>query len=207
MKSNKTQLVNFTSSILTALGLLGFASSVAAGPPPSTWTTLAPVPALNIGVEGASVAQVGNQIIVALGFDIGDRDTTRLYNIDSDTWSFGAIAPGASSEGVGVAHGGLLYSIGGRGAGISANWTYNPSADSWNAGLAPMPTGRAGLAAAVVGNAIYAIGGRTFVGGPCSGAGLAELATVERYDIDTDTWTTVAPRVSETSKVSAYPAK
>ena len=162
-----------------------------------------PVPAVGIGVEGASVAQVGNQIIAALGFDFGDTATTRLYNIDTDTWSSGASAPGASSEGVGVAHGGLVYSIGGRGAGFSANWTYNPSSDTWNASLAPMPTGRAGLAAAVVGNAIYAIGGRTFTGGPCSGFGFAELATVERYDIDTDTWTTVAPLPTPRSDLAA----
>jgi N-acetylneuraminic acid mutarotase len=66
-----------------------------------------------------------------------------------------------------------------------------------------MPTGRAALAAAIVGNAIYAIGGRSFTGGPCSGFGAAELGTVERYDISTDTWTTVAPLPSPRSDLAA----
>jgi N-acetylneuraminic acid mutarotase len=52
-----------------------------------------------------------------------------------------------------------------------------------------MPTRRAGLAAAVIGTKIYAIGGRTASGGPCSGG---ELDTVERFDTDSETWTTLA---------------
>ena len=203
MKCIKTQLIAYTLGTLTALGLLGFAASVSAGPPPGTWTTLAPVPAAGVGVEGASVANVGNRIIAAMGHDSVDTSTTRIYNISSDTWSFGAAAPGASSEGAGVAHGGLFYNIGGRGAGFTANWSYNPSNDTWNGGLTPMPTGRAGLAAAVVGNAIYAIGGRTLTGGPCSSGGFAELATVERYDIDTDTWSAVAPLPTPRSDLAA----
>lgn len=175
------------------------------GPGPA-WASLAPVPSVGGGgVEGLSVAKVGNEIIAALGFDrfAGDTLTTRIYKIASDTWSFGANAPGQSSEGAGVAHGGLLYNIGGRGAGFNANWSYDPVTDSWNAGLAPLPTGRNGLAVAVVGNAIYAIGGRSSGGGPCSDFGAGVLATVERYDIATDTWTSVAPLLSPRQDLAA----
>jgi N-acetylneuraminic acid mutarotase len=158
-----------------------------------------------------SVASVGNEIIAALGLDrsTGDTFTTRIYDIASNTWSFGANAPGVSSEGAGIAHGGLFYNVGGRGSLVTPTgarddiWSYDPNTDTWNAALSPMPTPRAGLAVAVVGNAIYAIGGRSNTGGPCSGL---ELAAVERYDIDTDTWAPVAPLPSARSDLAATTA-
>ncbi len=159
-------------------------------PKPGTWTSLAPVPHNFIGVEGMSVAVVGNRIIAALGYDGGDTSTTRIYDIATNSWSFGANAPGTSSEGAGVAHGGLFYTAGGRFIGPRNDlWAYDPVSNTW-ATRASMSQGRAGLAIAVVGNAIYVIGGRTGTGGPCSGGA---LSSVERYDIDEDTWTTVAP--------------
>jgi N-acetylneuraminic acid mutarotase len=155
-----------------------------------TWSNLTSIPAHYIGVEGASVAVIGNKIIVANGHDGADTATTRIYDISHDTWSYGSDAPGASSEGVGVSHGGLFYQIGGRGFGPRNDiWSYDLESDQWNATLTPMLVERTAPAAAVVGNAIYVIGGRMYTGGPCSGR---PLASVERYDIDTDTWTTVA---------------
>jgi hypothetical protein len=206
-----------TKAGIAFVGALFFAMGISlpagAGPGPQgpgpAWATLTPVPSVGGagvgGVEGMSVASVGNEIIAALGFDrnSGDTFTTRIYDIASDTWFIGANAPGTSSEGAGVAHGGLFYNIGGRGAGFNANWSYDPNSDVWNGGLAPLPTGRAGLGVAVVGNAIYAIGGRTFTGGPCSGFGAGVLATVERYDIATDSWTTVAPLLSPRQDLAA----
>lgn len=89
-----------------------------------------------------------------------------------------------------MAHGGLFYTAGGRfGVARRDLWSYEPGTDSWMV-LAPMNVGRTALALAVAGNAIYAIGGRAAPGGPCSGPG---LASVERYDIDTNTWELVAP--------------
>jgi len=199
--------------VLVAAPLLVAAilASAYAGPAPSgpgpAWATLAPV--LSVGgpgvggVEGMSVASVGDEIIAALGFDnfAGDTSTTRIYDIASDTWSFGAAAPGTSSEGAGVAHGGLFYTVGGRFIGPRADiWSYRPATDTWNAALTPMPTARAGLAIAVVGNSIYAIGGRTSTGGPCTGG---PLATVERYHIASDTWTPVASLLAPRSDLAA----
>ena len=184
---------------------------VYAGPSPTgpgpAWASLTPVPSVFGppfgGVEGMSVAGVGNHIIAALGFDngAGDTSTTRIYDISSDTWFFGSPAPGVSSENAGVSHGGLFYSLGGRFIGPRADlWSYDPVLDAWNAALAPMPTPRAGLAAAVVGNSIFAIGGRSGTGGPCSGGA---LATVERYDIAFDMWTPVASLPSARSDLAA----
>lgn len=178
---------------------LGSELEMSAEAPPIAWEVLAPVPTVGIGVEGMSVAVLGNTIVAALGHEFGDKPTTRLYDIDTDTWSFGANAPGASSEGAGVANGGLFYNVGGRGAGATALWTYDPSTDSWNNSLSQMPTPRQGLAACVVGDAIYAIGGRTS-NGP-NGGGKVDI--VECYDILTDEWTTVAPLPERRSDMAA----
>jgi hypothetical protein len=201
MKRKKALCLIFICSVLPALGLLGFASTAAAGKPLGTWTTLTPVPANFIGVEGPAVGSIGNQIIVAMGYDSGSTNTTRIYTIDSDSWSIGANAPGTAKEGTAVTHDGHLYALGGN-AGGTANWAYDPATDTWNGGLAQMPTGRSGLAAAVVGHAIYAIGGRTNNGGPCSGFG-TELAIVERYEIHSDTWSTVASLPTPRSDLGA----
>lgn len=177
----------------TILLLSAGSATVQAAPKPGVWSVLTPVPHVSpLGVEGMSAAVVGNNIIAALGYDGADTATTRIYDIASDTWSLAAPAPGASSEGAGCAHGGLFYNVGGRGPGGARAdiWSYDPAHDAWDATLAPMPTPRAGLAVAVVGNAIYAIGGRLATGGPCSGLA---VPAVERYDIDTDTWSAVAP--------------
>ncbi len=171
------------------------------GPGPA-WAELAPVPSVGPGVEGMSVADVGDKIIAALGLDpsLGDTATTRIYNIASDTWTSGNPAPGTSSEGAGISHNGLFYNVGGRlGSARSDLWSYNPETDTW-AVLANMSTARAGLGVAVVGEALYAIGGRTSTGGPCTGG---PLSVVERYDIASNTWTTVAPLPSARSDLAA----
>ena len=147
-----------------------------------TWSTLAPVPA---PTEGMQVGAVGNQIVAAYGYSGGDTNLTRIYDIDNDSWTFATPGPlPTRSEGAAATHGGNLYAIGGRSAGpLSDLDRYTPATDTW-VSLANMPTARRGLGAAVVGNALYAIGGSTGAA-PCSGS---PLATVERYDIDTDTW-------------------
>lgn len=206
LKKNKEYWVFAAVVILAVVAVATFASAgrkpKGAGP---AWAILTPVPVVDpssTGVEGMSVAGVGNEIIAAFGFDLfGDTKATRIYDIASDTWSLGANGPGFSSEGAGIAHGGLFYNVGGRNVGgFTALWAYDPVTDTWNSALTQMPTGRAGLAVAVVGNAIYAIGGRNGTGGPNSGG---KLSVVERYDIDTDTWSTVAPLLAPRSDLAA----
>ena len=162
-----------------------------------TWTTLAPV--LPLPTEGMTVGGVGQVIIAAYGFSGVDTILTRLYNISTNSWSLGMLAPlpPRSEEAYGeTTHGGFLYAIGGRNLlcsgpplGVCNNLErYDPVTNTW-ATLTPMLTARAGAAAAVLDDAIYVIGGRQIGGGPCSGL---PLSVVERYDIDTDTWSTVA---------------
>jgi N-acetylneuraminic acid mutarotase len=168
-----------------------------AHPVAGTWKTLAPVPS---PTEGMSTAGVGNLIIAAYGFGFfGDTNKTRIYNIAHNTWSFGAPAPlPVSSEGIAVSHGGAVFDLGGRNGAGNDNNRYQPSTNTWKS-LAPMPTARDGLGAAVVGDSIYAIGGRSQTLGPCTG--VAPLATNERYNIASNTWMAVAPLPTPRSDV------
>lgn len=175
---------------LGGLASLALAASASAAPKPGTWTSLAPLPT---ATEGLSAGSVDNLVVGAYGFKqgTGDSDQTVVYNIASNTWRTGSTAPGGpSSEGIGVSKGHYFYALGSRDFPQEhMNNRYDPKTDTWTQ-LAPMPTGRGGLGAAVVDNSIYAVGGR--VGGsPCQGA--SALDTVERYDIKTNTWTTAAP--------------
>jgi Kelch motif len=177
-------------------------SAMAAGA--GSWSSLASVPAHGQGVEGMSVAAVGSTIVAAYGFDASDTRRTRLYDTASDTWSLGTRAPGPRrSEGAAVAHGEWVYAIGGRSSGVIGDLDrYSVSDDAW-VSLSSMPTPRAGLGAATVGGEIYAIGGRTSPSGPCSQDSNGQLDVVERYDIERDRWTTVAPLPTPRSDAAA----
>lgn len=171
-----------------------------------TWEDAADVPSVGGGVEGMSVGVTDAYIVAAYGFDpgVGDTNTTRVYSIVSDTWTFGADAPlPVRSEGIGILRDGRLYSIGGRsndlGSVLSNLDRYTKNTNTW-VSLAPMPTARAGLGGAVSGKYIYAIGGRTNIGGPCTGGA---LDTVERYNTQTNTWDTLASLPTARSDLAA----
>jgi N-acetylneuraminic acid mutarotase len=161
---------------------------------PLQWKKLADVPNRGRGVEGMSVARVGDQIIASYGYARGDTRSTRLYSISGDSWTRGANAPGPGrSEGTAVADELYVYTIGGRSGRVLHDFDrYSPREDKWIL-LPDMPTARAGLASAIVGRSVYAIGGRKGPGGPCSQEPGGQRARVERYDIDTGTWHEVAP--------------
>jgi N-acetylneuraminic acid mutarotase len=167
------------------------------------WTPEADVPSVGTGVEGMSVGVDDAFIVAAYGYDSGDTNTTRVYSMAAGTWSLGALAPlPARSEGIGVLRDGKLYSIGGRNsiAGVVLNNLdrYHKNTNTW-VSLAPMPTPRAGLGGAYSGRYIYAIGGRDGLT-PCTGVA---LATVERYDTQTDTWATMAALPAARSDLGA----
>ena len=168
-----------------------------------TWTTLSSVPA---PTEGMTVGGVGQVIVGAYGLSSGSNtNLTRLYNINSDSWSTGAPAPlpaRADAASGDTTHGGFLYVIGGGNSGVALSdlQRYDPVLDVWTT-LAPMTVARAGAAAAVIDDGIFVIGGRQSTSGPCSGG--PYLTTVEKYDVDTNTWTAVAPLLNGRSDLAA----
>ena len=162
------------------------------------------MPSRGIGVEGMAVGALGTTIVAAYGYDAGDTRITRLYDTRTDTWSVGARAPLPSrSEPAAVVHGSSMYVLGGRRANVLRAFDrYSVHADAWTS-LPDMPTPRAGLAAVVADRAIYAIGGRDQPGGPCSQGPGGQLATVERFDLTTETWSTVASLPRARSELAA----
>ena len=66
---------------------------------------------------------------------------------------------------------------------------YESATDSWSA-AAPMPTARSRLAAAIVGNTLFALGGYMYDGDPFGGDG---LDVVEAYDIEGGSWSAAEP--------------
>jgi Kelch motif len=171
-------------------------------PDGGTWQTLAPIPVRGIGLEGASVAAVSSgKLIAAYGYDNGDTRRTRIYDISTNSWTTGSRAPRPRrSEGSAVSRDGLMYALGGRAIRVLDDLDrYDAIHDRWRS-LADMPTARAGLGSAIIGRHIYAIGGRRNPGGPCSGR---ELRVVERYNIQTNTWVTLAPLPSRRSDSAA----
>jgi N-acetylneuraminic acid mutarotase len=189
MKAIKYILVLVLVVTMLVVGIIASPVFAGKGSPPGNWSALANMPA---NVEGMAVGGVGDTIVAACGYQGGvDTNLVRLYNIATNTWSFGTPAPtGRAEVAYGeLTHGGKLYVIGGRTLGKgNLIECYDVSSDSWTT-LAPMPTARAAAVAVVVGNSVYVIGGRT---GASPRSGTA-LTAVERYDIDKDMWIAVAP--------------
>jgi N-acetylneuraminic acid mutarotase len=163
-----------------------------------SWTSLAPVQPLP--TESMAVGGVGQVIIAAYGYSAGDTNLTRLYNISRNSWTLGSPAPlpPRSDAALGEnTHGGFFYVAGGR-SNLLANAVipnleqYDPETNTWTT-LAPMLTARAGAAIAVFDDALYVFGGHTDPLPCCGPCGFANTTVVERYNIDTGTWSAVAP--------------
>ena len=146
---------------------------------PSTdaWSARAPM----LGARSFLVAGALNadaRIVVAGASPSGS--STELYDVPTDTWTVGppmltstsgmaaAVVSNALFVFGGVTNGGLTLTHMFRPAGIFQG---GPQPDGWSS-LASMPTARGELAAAAVGNVVYAIGGH---------AGTQVLATVESF--------------------------
>lgn len=77
-------------------------------------------------------------------------------------------------------------------------WAYDTDSRSWSE-LPPMPTARGALAAAAVDKKIYVVGGATIPSGVDlpdglrAGGPIELLATMEMFDTETNTWTSMKP--------------
>jgi PKD repeat protein len=135
-------------------------------PAAHTWSTLTPMP-----VAGTASAGVLNGTIVVFGS--GGTTRTDLYDIATDMWHPGVPMPAQRGGMAVAAANGGLWLVGGtsNGAFTYDTWVYYPATgtrtEGW-AGIGPMLTARLSLAAAVVDDVVYAIGGAIDTTAPVS---------------------------------------
>ncbi len=136
------------------------------------WGTRKPMP---YPVIHYSSAVIGSKIFVMGGQDEFNKpmnlDVNQVYDATMDSWTIATPLPTVVLEAAactildsfGVARiylvGGQLGAQGAGGTGTNLVQIYNPENSTWSIG-ASMLTARSGLAAAVVNNTIYAIGGK-----------------------------------------------
>jgi hypothetical protein len=117
------------------------------------------------------------------------RKTLYVYDAPSDTWLFRSPFPVHASihSASAIAYKDKIYIIGGaRDDETSGAVTvYDPSTDTYDSSLKPMPTPRQFFSLSEVNGVLYAIGG----GGPSG----RDLSINEGYDIEWDAWTTETP--------------
>ncbi len=157
-------------------------------PATDIWDAIAPMPA---GSErGASgTAAIDGKIYVAGGLR-GDAVTDfSVYDPQADAWSALPELPLPLDHLVVGAINGTFYTFGGRDRSIQSHtervFAFNPAQNQWEE-KAPMPTSRAGHAAAVIGNLAYVLGGE---GNPDDPTGVFDQN--EAYDATNDTWTSL----------------
>lgn len=155
------------------------------------WSSKAGMPTRRFSHGAATV----NGLVYAIG---GGNELTfvtavEVYDPASDTWTTGYQPMPTSREGLGVvALGDKIYAVGGHVAGGLPSGiveVYDPILDQWTTlpQAAWMPTPRSHLAVVTDGTYVYALGGDT------QGTNDGKVATVERFDPSTLTWSTMAP--------------
>ncbi|CAN9513500.1 unnamed protein product [Ophioblennius macclurei] len=125
-------------------------------------------------------------------FSTSFADSEHLFQVFHPSWGewrtlSAASTPRMSNQGIAVLNN-FIYLIGGdkNTSGFRAEtrcWRYDPRCNSWYL-IQPLQQQHADHCVCVVGNHIYAVGGRDYS---------SELDSVERYDPHTNTWEFVAP--------------
>lgn len=151
-----------------------------------SWGVAAPLPEPSHHVVGA---EIGGKLLVVGGLQtLQFVPTGHLWEFDPATamWTARASLPAARVRGAGaaVAHRGRLYYVGGlqdNGAtAVALADVYDPATDSWTS-LPDMPTPRDHLGLAVVGERLYAVGGR-------AAAFDTEVDATQAFDLATGKW-------------------
>jgi N-acetylneuraminic acid mutarotase len=157
------------------------------------WRDLAPLPTARANL---ATAEVGGLVYAIGGLDQANNtlDVVETFNPRSGRWTSSLPLP-QPRDGPGAAGlGGLLYVAGGfvLPDGVTNSViVYDPKQNTWRS-VAPMPTVRERLRLVASGRYLYAIGG-VAIGQP--GQFGPSLTTVERYDPESDRWTTMNPMV------------
>jgi N-acetylneuraminic acid mutarotase len=164
-------------------------------PSTDTWAARSPLPT----AVYAPAAAVASGIVYVFGGNYDDPlfgHTVQAYDPRTDSWTAKSPMPTGRYRTAAVELNGLIYVIGGECNGTdSTDYSmntveeYNPRTDTWTT-KAPLLTGRTDLAAAVIGNKIYAVGG---FGDSNDWATNSGTWALEEYDPKTNIWTKKSP--------------
>ena len=150
-----------------------------------TWTTVRSMPTAR---QRAGAHYSSGGVVYVIGGDIGPSSTyqNERYAVSTQTWTSGTAMPSGARDRPGYGKLGDVFMCVGGNAPISApSLAFDVMTDSWTSKKA-IPTGRLGLAVATDGSAqLYAIAG---VANPNA----ASISKVEKYNMATDAWATVA---------------
>jgi len=155
----------------------------------NTWTPLAPVPDLNNAMASCVYAPNVNKLFVFGGERVPTPtvvNTTRIYDIGTNTWSTGAAMPDVRAFMGSGYYNGKIYLVGGYSTGsvepsFGQVWEYDPVANTWNTSRMNMPITMGGPGFGIINGHIYIAGGRNLAN--------TNLNTLYEYDIAADTWT------------------
>lgn len=167
-------------------------------PAPETgWRQAPPLPVARLGV-GAAALDGRLWVVGGLTADRQTSSRVDVYDPDSGTWSAGPELPVPVHHAAVVAAAGRVWSIGGhRGVPfhpVAYVFALDPAEGQWRA-AEPLPSARGALAAAVVDDVIYVMGGQT--------EDETAVATVERYDPRNGFWEPLPPLPTPREHLSA----
>ncbi len=137
-------------------------------PATNTWTPLAPVPDLNNGEASGVYAPNVNKLFVFGGENIATAtvvNTTRIYDIVTNTWSTGAPMPDVRAFMASGYFNGKIYLVGGYNTGnvdpsFGQVWEYDPVLNTWNTTRMSMPATLGGPGFGIINGHMYVAGGR-----------------------------------------------
>ena len=169
-------------SILALLSLA--AAATAQQPPPGQWGMRAPV---LVALSELALAEANGKLYLMGGYPQNrvTARTVQIYDIATDTWSYGPQLPLPNNHGMAASVNGKIYLIGGQlqaddppgtDSYVSTVYELDPAAGVWVT-KAPMPTARSSGAAVVSDGKIYVAGGR-----------LPRGSDFAVYDPAADTW-------------------
>jgi hypothetical protein len=161
-------------------------------PATNNWSDVAPPP---VAVGEYAMAADGGKVYIA-GGNLGGTGnsaittTLQIYDIASNTWSFGTSMPGRVEGAAGAILNGKFYVVGGDNYYQFRRTTfiYDITTNSWSAGpLIPDTNGRGFTSGTAAGGLVYVWGGTCNVSGQ-----RVTIDTLIAYDPGTNSWTTLA---------------
>ncbi len=163
-----------------------------------TWVSKAPMLTNRTSMPGHGVV-IDDKIYIGCGFDgVNALSTIEVFNPQTDSWSIETNMPATNSQCEMVSIGHKIYILGGAidfPEATNTLYEYDVITGQWSQ-KAPMSKPRKNFAADLLHGKIYAFGGSEYY----TQNNQDELASVEVYDPETDTWTFAAempePRAS-----------